>query len=152
MDTDTLRRHLSLVETDFLGQAAKVVVPYAAPRGETMPVDAYPEDELYPVVVQYRLEGHGSKQDYDQRLRIETLLDDFLHDSDLGHVDGGDIGSGTMDVFCFVKSGQAPGKKIVEMLRENNMLEGATVAETVKGRGQVIWPPDFKGEFKLIYG
>jgi hypothetical protein len=56
-----------------------------------------------------------------------------------------------MNVFCFVKPGQDGGKKIIEALRKNNLLEGAVVAETVKGEEAVIWPSDFRGDFQLIY-
>jgi hypothetical protein len=146
-DADRLLQHLSIVRTEFLGKNAE---PDAALRSEPMPVDVYPDDELYPVVIQYRIEGHGTMQDYDRRVKIETLLDDFLSEFDLGYLDGGDIGSGTVNVFCFVKPRREAAEAIIETLRKNNLLNGAVIAETVKGKEKVIWPPTSSVNFSSI--
>lgn len=149
-DVDRLRQHLALVEAEFLGEVAKSGEPDVAPKTEPMPVDVYPEDELNQVVVQYRIEGRGTTRDHDRRVKIENLLDEFLSEADLGYLDGGDIGSGTMNIFCFVKPGKKAAQAIIETLRKHNRLDGAVIAETVKGEEKVVWPPDFVGEFSII--
>lgn len=149
-DADTLRQHLALVEAEFLGEAARSAEPDAAPKSEGMPVDVYPEDELYPVVIQYRIEGHGTTQDHDRRVKIETLLEEFLGEADLGYLDGGDIGSGTANVFCFLKPGRKGTEAVIQTLRKNGYLDGAVIQETVKGEEKVVWPPDYAGEFSVI--
>jgi hypothetical protein len=146
-DSERLRKHLALVEAEFLGVAAKSENPL---DNQLMPVDVYPADELYQVVIQYRLEGHGTMQDYDRRVKIETLLEEFLSDADLGNLDGGDIGSGTANVFCFLKPGRKGIEAIIKTLRENGYLDGAVIQETVNGEAKVVWPPDYAGEFSVL--
>jgi hypothetical protein len=149
-DADKLRQHLALVEAEFLGVNSNSGEPDAAPKSGPMPVDMYPEDELYPVVIQYRIEGHGTTQDFDRRVKIEGLLEEFLSKSDLGHLDGGDIGSGTANIFCFVKPGRNGTEAIIQTLRKNGYLDGALIQETVKGEEKVVWPSDYAGEFSVV--
>jgi hypothetical protein len=146
-DADKLRQHLSLVEVEFLGEAAKSGAP---PKIGPMPVDVYPEDELFQVVIQYQIEGHGTMQDYDRRVKIETLLGEFLSEADLGYLDGGDIGSGTANIFCFLKPGRKGTEAIIQTLRKNGFLDGVVIQKTVKGEGKVVWPPDYSGEFSVV--
>jgi hypothetical protein len=148
-DADKLRQHLALVEVGFLGEEAKFAEPDTMPQSEPMPVDVYPEDEMYPVVIQYRIEGHGTTQDYDRRVKIETLLEEFLSEADLGYLDGGDIGSGTANIFCFLKPGRKGTEAIIQTLRKNGYLDGAVIQETVKGEEKVVWPLDYAGEFTI---
>jgi hypothetical protein len=150
LDADTLRQHLALVEAEFLGEKAKSAEPYIAIKSEPMPVDVYPEDELYPVVIQYRIEGHGTTQDHDRRVKIETLLEEFLSEADLGYLDGGDIGSGTANIFCFLKPGKKGTEAVIQTLRKNGYLDGAVIQETVRGEEKVVWPLDYAGEFSVI--
>ena len=149
-DADRLRQHLSIVEGEFLGDDAKSAERDAVPKSDAMPVDEYPEDEPYRVVIQYRIEGNGTMQDYDRRVKIETLLDGFLAQADLGYLDGGDIGSGAANIFCFLKPGQKGTEAIIQTLRKNGYLEGAVIQETVKGEEKVVWPPDYTGEFSVL--
>jgi hypothetical protein len=45
---------------------------------------------------------HGSTADLDKRVAVEELMNEGLGWTGLGHCDGGDIGSGTMKIFCYV--------------------------------------------------
>jgi len=145
IDAARLNEDLSNIENKYLGASSSPSEALA------MPVDQYADDEEQRLIVQYRIEGHGRDTDHDKRVGVENLLGEFLEEAELGYCDGGDIGSGTMNVFCFVKPSQEAGKKTIDVLRKNNLLEGATIVETVKGEERVIWPPDFKGDFQLIY-
>jgi hypothetical protein len=148
-DSDRLRQDLALVQDEFLGADAKLAELDSACKSETMPVDVYSEDEPNPVVIQYQIEGHGTMQDYDRRVKIESLLDELLSEADLGYLDGGDIGSGTANIFCFLKPGKKGTEAIIQTLRKNGYLDGAVIHETVKGAGKVVWPPEYAGEFRI---
>jgi hypothetical protein len=148
-DTDKLRQHLALVEARFLG-AKQVPNLMNDLAGESVAVDVYSEHELYRVIIQYRTEGYGSTNDYDRRVEIESLLEEFLSKTDLGYLDGSDIGSGSANIYCFLNPGRKGTEAIIQTLRKNGYLEGAVIQETVKGEDKVVWPPDYAGEFSLV--
>jgi len=52
--------------------------------------------------VEYKIEGFGSEKDLDKRHKLEERLNELLGWTGLGHVDGGSIGSGTMEAGCIV--------------------------------------------------
>jgi hypothetical protein len=54
------------------------------------------------LVIEYMIDGWGSDADLDKRHSLEERMDDVLGWSGLGHCDGGSIGSGSMEVACFV--------------------------------------------------
>lgn len=62
----------------------------------------FDEDKLAFLEVEYKVDGFGSEKDLDKRHRLEELLNGILGWTGLGHVDGGSIGSGTMEVGCIV--------------------------------------------------
>jgi hypothetical protein len=150
VDESKLKQQLSMVESEFLGDILKQEESVTSAEVASAPLDEGDDDEEEQLVVQYRIGGHGGGTDHDKRVAVENLLGEFLEKADLGYCDGGDIGSGTMNVFCWVKPGRDVGKKLIELLRKNNLLEGATIAEDVQGDERVIWPPDFNGDFQLI--
>jgi len=150
LDEPKLKRQLSLVESEFLGDVASRASETSLSEIEPTPLDEYGDDEDNRVIVQYRIDGHGRGSDHDKRVAVENLLGEFLEESDLGYCDGGDIGSGTMNIFCFVKPGQSVGEKITDVLRKNDLLEGAVIVETIKDEERVIWPRDFVGEFDIM--
>jgi len=146
-----LKLDLSLAEVEFFGSDSRLAAVEIKETGAPKPLEDTSDDEGVPLVIQYRIKDHGSRSDHDKRAKVEHILGEVLQASDLGYCDGGDIGSGTINVFCFVKPSQGAGKKTIDALRKNNLLEGATIVETVKGEERVIWPADFKGDFQLIY-
>jgi hypothetical protein len=60
-----------------------------------------PEDHAT-LLVEYAVEGMGSPMDLKKRHALEDRLTETLGWTGLGHCDGGSIGSGTMEVSCFV--------------------------------------------------
>jgi len=56
--------------------------------------------QLCSIVIQYKIDDHGSTADLDKRVAVEDLMNERLGWTGLGHCDGGDIGSGTMNIFC----------------------------------------------------
>ncbi len=96
--------------------------------------------------------GWPTNDEIELRWRIESLLDDALGWVGNGHCDGGDAGSGTMNVFCYVVDVEAGARTMIETLREHRLLERLLIAvddpqtDTMK----VLWPEGYQGTFSLI--
>jgi hypothetical protein len=54
------------------------------------------------LIVEYQVSGMGTPKDLEKRQRLEAHLNETLGWTGLGHCDGGSIGSGSMEVCCFV--------------------------------------------------
>ncbi|MBV9850881.1 MAG: hypothetical protein JO250_14510 [Armatimonadetes bacterium] len=119
-----------------------------------------PEHSL---VVQFRTEGWGSVDDLDRRHRLEDVLDARLRADGNGECDGGDIGSGTVNIYLegVIESIRAV-EGVVAVLREVQALDGAVIAqarylETEEPEEKdlegytVLWPPGYKAEFDIMY-
>lgn len=61
-----------------------------------------PVDEEYTLLIEYKLNGPGTKDDSAKRYRLQDRMNEKLGQTGLGHCDGGSIGSGTMEVRNFV--------------------------------------------------
>lgn len=57
-----------------------------------------PEGEMVYLVVEYPIEGRGSEQALERRYALEDAFNEFVGWHGLGHVDGGSIGIGTIEV------------------------------------------------------
>jgi hypothetical protein len=62
----------------------------------------FDEDKMAFLEVKYKIDGFGTEQDLDKRHRLEDHLNELLGWTGLGQVDGGSIGSGTMEAGCMV--------------------------------------------------
>jgi hypothetical protein len=74
------------------------------------PID---EDDLFTLNIEFTVDGFGDEEDLDKRHSLEEKLDAILAWTGLGHVDGGSIGSGTMEVCCLVTDIEI-AKRVVE--------------------------------------
>ena len=54
------------------------------------------------LLIEYAIDGMGSSDDLDKRHRLEARMNETLGWTGLGNCDGGSVGSGTMEVCCFV--------------------------------------------------
>lgn len=70
-----------------------------AVKGGFAPFD---DDDMRILLVEYAVEGMGTKQDVQKRQDLEDVLNESLGWTGLGYCDGGSIGSGTMEACCFV--------------------------------------------------
>lgn len=61
-----------------------------------------PVDDEYTLLIEYSVDGMGSKEDVEKRHRLEDRMNETLGWTGLGNCDGGSIGSGTMEVCNFV--------------------------------------------------
>lgn len=106
--------------------------------------------DLHSIVIQYKIEGHGTVTHHEQRVRVEELMNERLGWLGLGHCDGGDMGNGQMNVFCYVVDVAIAEKAIVSELRGSGLLDGAIIAERKAHESKVLWPLDFAGTFSVI--
>jgi hypothetical protein len=60
-----------------------------------------PEEERR-LIIEYPVDGMGKPRDVEQLGRLEYRLNEILGWTGLGRCDGNSIGSGTMEVCCFV--------------------------------------------------
>lgn len=102
---------------------------------------------LQTVLIQYRLETWGAPEDLERRHAIEDLMNNQLGWTGLGHCDGGDIGSGTINVCCLVVDAERAAPVMVRILREADQLEGAVIAQELETGFKVLHPADFEGDF-----
>ena len=102
------------------------------------------------LIIQYKVDGNGTTDDFDKRVEVEELMEECLDGSGLGNCDGGDLGSGTMNVFCFVTDPNKAQRVIVDNLRSHSLLDDAVIAQRVGEDYKVIWPPDFQGKFSVL--
>jgi len=73
----------------------------------------FDEDNMTFLEVEYKIEGFGSEKDLDKRHKLEQRLNELLGWTGLGHVDGGSIGSGSMEAGCIVVDFEV-AKKVIE--------------------------------------
>jgi hypothetical protein len=103
------------------------------------------------LIVQYRTEGWGSPQDLEKRYAIEDWLNECLGWTGNGHCTGGDIGSGTINIFSYVIDPYIARDEVVGALRKAKLIRGATIALESEDGFEVLWPEDFDGEFAYWY-
>jgi hypothetical protein len=132
------------------GQTAKAVIEEAARQPNAEGYAAIDVNEHSQVAVQYRTIGWGSVGDLDKRHRIEDLLDDCLAWTCNGFCDGGDIGSGEMNVFCLVVNPEAAKNTLVSTLKKNRLLKGAVIAVREGETYRVLWPDGYAAAFSLL--
>ena len=70
-------------------------------------------EDHYTLLIEFAVDGMGSPEDIDKRYRLQDRMDETLGWTGLGHCDGGSIGSGTMEVCCYVVDFQI-AKEVIE--------------------------------------
>lgn len=74
-------------------------------------------EDHYTLLIEFIVDEMGTPEDVEKRTRLQDRMNDFLGWNGLGHCDGGSIGSGTMEVCCFVINFD-----IAKRLIEENLL------------------------------
>jgi len=90
----------------------------------------FDEHDLSNLEVEYIIEGMGSPEDLALRHKLEEKLDNVLGWTGLGHVDGGNIGSGTMEVNCTVVDYEIARKVIEENLSNTEFEKYSRIFKT----------------------
>ena len=73
-------------------------------------------EDHFILLIEYEVVGMGTVQDVEKRHRLQERMDETLGWTGLGNCDGGSIGSGTMEVCCFVVDYEIAQKVIEEDL------------------------------------
>ena len=108
------------------------------------------KEPITQLIVQFRIHGHGSIRDLDFRHQVEDELRAALQEHDLGMVDGGDIGSGSVNVFAIVDPDrwEAAWATVRSKLIDLELLQRAVVARQVEdSEPEVLWPEHYGQEF-----
>ena len=80
-------------------------------------------ENLERLVIEYNIDGMGSESDLIKRHSLESRMNEFLGWRGLGHCDGGSIGSGTMEVICFVVNFNLAKNLIEEDLKDTELSD-----------------------------
>lgn len=107
------------------------------------------DTELFQLIVQFRIDGMGTSDNLEQRYKVEEVLNQCLGWTGLGFCDGGDIGSGTMNVFCFVVDSGRAIPVVTAELSSIGLLDHATIALSSDDHEEVVWPANFQGKFAI---
>ncbi len=88
--------------------------------------DGYQEvdiDEHFTLLIEYKVDGMGTPEDVEKRIRLQDRMDETLGWTGLGHCDGGSIGSGTMEVCCYVIDFDIAKQVIEQDLKETEFSD-----------------------------
>ena len=75
------------------------------------------------LLIEYAVDGFGNDSDLEKRNSLEDLMNEVLGWTGLGHCDGGSIGSGSMEVCCFVVDFQLAQHVIADRLRDTEFAD-----------------------------
>lgn len=123
------------------------------PKAKAKPAKTAEEIERQAGVVQFPVDGMGDDADFDRRVRLEKLLGDALTRAKLGGCDGGDGGSGTMNVFLGITDPPAARQLILKTLADSGNADDTVVAyadDPETGVYDVWWPADYPYTFTIF--
>jgi hypothetical protein len=134
------------------GKTPDQVIAEAAEKPRAKGYAEIPREQLYQVVVQYRLQTWSSVEDLDRAHEIEHLFNEGLGWTGNGFCDGNDIGNGCLNIFSVVVGPQLAARTMVAELERHGSLEGAVIAARYGDEEEyrLVHPSDFKGEFSLL--
>lgn len=101
-------------------------------------------NDLTEFIVQYSyVEDCNQAELIEKRDYIESLFNNCLGWTGNGHCDGGDIGSGTMNIFCYVVDKNIAKNTILEVLEEEDLLDNLKIAYADENTEEYIglYPP-----------
>ena len=122
------------------GQTPNTVIKREAKVSREQGYRKIPASKLLRITIQYRVGGMGTAEDLDKRIKVENLMNDRLGWLGLGHCDGGDMGSGTMNVFCMVVDCSIAIRHIIRELRISDLIKGAAISIRSDRGDSVVWP------------
>jgi hypothetical protein len=85
-------------------------------------VDVDIEDH-FTLLIEFKVEGMGTPEDVEKRTRLQDKMNETLGWTGLGHCDGGSIGSGTMEVCCYVIDFEIAKSVIEEDLKDTEFSD-----------------------------
>ncbi len=111
-DKGQTRSHAHIAEEDEEAALERVLREARAKGFEE--IDS---EDHHILLIEYAVEGHGTDADVDKQGEIIARMDEALGWTGLGNADGGSIGSGTMEVCCFVVNFELARTVVAEDLK-----------------------------------
>jgi hypothetical protein len=93
------------------------------------------------LLIEYPVEGMGTVKDLDKRHALEDRMNETLGWTGLGHCDGGSIGSGTMEICCFVVDFKIAKRTIAEDLKDTKFSNYSRIYDERIGPLPVLTKP-----------
>lgn len=107
------------------------------------------EEELIEFVVQYPYEENEMEEALDKRQIVEDLMNECLGWTGNGSSDGGDIGSGSTNVFNYVIDVEKALKTTIDELSNKKLLDNVKIAYLDEDEEYVSLYPEGT-EFEII--
>lgn len=90
--------------------------------------DGYQEitiEDHFTLLIEFTVNEMGTPEDIEKRNRLQARMDETLGWTGLGHCDGGSMGSGTMEVCCYVVNFEL-AKSVIEKDLKNTEFSDYT--------------------------
>ncbi|WP_088292303.1 hypothetical protein [Bacillus mycoides] len=107
------------------------------------------EEELIEFVLQYEYTDDQLEEALEKRQQVQEIMDEVLGWSGNGHCDGGDIGSGTINIFTFVIDVDKALETTLDELGNQQLLDGVKMAYVNDDDNYIQVYPN-EGEFNLL--
>jgi len=91
-------------------------------------------DDHYTLLIEYSVDGMGTEKDLEKRHLLQNRMDETLGWTGLGYCDGGSIGSGTMEVCCFVVDFKIAKEVISNDLKDTEFADYTRIFDENKYR------------------
>ena len=131
-----------------LGEEKNLEQVLAKPLAEGFkPIDV---DDHAILLIEYLIEGMGTTKELSKRHELEDRMNETLGWTGLGNCDGGSIGSGTMEVCCFVVDFKIAKRVIEEDLKNTRFADYSRIYDervdpppvlTKPAQGTGMWAP-----------
>ncbi len=107
------------------------------------------EEELIEFVLQYDYTDDQLEEALEKRHQVQEIMDEALGWSGNGQCDGGDIGSGTINIFTFVIDVDKALQTTLEELKNQRLLDGVKIAYVNDEEDYIqVYPSE--GAFNLL--
>lgn len=106
----------------------------------------YPIEKMDILIIEYSIDGFGSKEDIDKRHKLEELMNSALGWMGLGNCDGGSIGDNTMEICCYVVNFDTAKKAIEYILHETEFSDYKNIYCERRYSNKKLWklPPQLQ--------
>ena len=90
-------------------------------------------DDRATLLIEYPVTGMGTTKDHEKRHALEERMNETLGWTGVGHCDGGSIGTGTMEVCCFVVDFETAKRVIEEDLKGTKFADYSRIYDEGPG-------------------
>jgi predicted DNA-binding WGR domain protein len=111
------------------------------------------EDQLPEIIIQHTNKDLSMEEAFEKRNFVEELMNECLGWTGNGFVDGGEmeVESFLTNVFCPVVNVEAAFTTILKELKENNLMEGVTIAYCLPELPEEEQDEDYDNPYITLY-